>query len=221
MLLLLDNLEQVVERAPELGSLVKRMPQPRAACTSPRAPARAGRGRVRRAAAREPKLSRSSASARSRADETIAELAGASTTCRSRRAGGRPYQRADAAQILERLSQRLDLLRAAATPIPASRRCERRSSGATSSSPPMNSSCSPACPSSPAAAHWKRQRGLRCRARHPASLVDKSLLRFTDGRYWMLRHPRVCGRYVSRRWRDPKPSCRVLPGSCSQGRPGA
>ena len=46
--------------------------------------------------------------------------------------------------------------RAAATPIRASRRCGRRSSGATSSCPPTSSGCSGRSPSSTAAARWTR-----------------------------------------------------------------
>ena len=62
------------------------------------------------------------------------------------------------AQILERLSQRLDFSRAAATPRPASRRCGRRSNGPTSCFSTRSSSSSLASRSSPAAARSKRQR---------------------------------------------------------------
>ena len=52
MLLLLDNLEQVIEAAPELSGLVQACPNLTLLVHEPRAPARAGRGRVRRASAR-------------------------------------------------------------------------------------------------------------------------------------------------------------------------
>ena len=64
MLLLLDNLEQVIEAAPELSELAAVLSQPRPAGDEPRAPARAGRSRVRRPSARLARRpSRSSASA--------------------------------------------------------------------------------------------------------------------------------------------------------------
>ena len=52
LLLLLDNLEQVIEAAPELARAPQRLPQPHAPRHQPRAPAHPGRGRVRRPAAR-------------------------------------------------------------------------------------------------------------------------------------------------------------------------
>ena len=52
MLLLLDNLEQVIEAAPALSGLVQACPNLTLFVHEPRAPARAGRGRVRRTSAR-------------------------------------------------------------------------------------------------------------------------------------------------------------------------
>jgi len=65
------------------------------------------------------------------------------------------------AQILERLSQRLDLLRGAGMPMHASRRCGRRSPGATTSSPRKSSASFDLSPSSPAAAPSKPPRMSR------------------------------------------------------------
>ena len=90
-------------------------------------------------------------------------------------------------QILERLSGRLDLLRAAVTPIPASRRCARPSSGRTSCSPPPSGSSSRAlgvfaggCTLE--AAEQVTEADLDTLQ----ALVDKSLLRHTEERFWML-----------------------------------
>ena len=55
MLLLLDNLEQVIEVAPEVLGASPRLSQPHVARDEPRAPARAGRGRIPGAFARLPR----------------------------------------------------------------------------------------------------------------------------------------------------------------------
>ena len=112
LLLLLDNLEQVIEAAPELAALLG-LPQPHPARHQPRAAARAGRGRVpgppaRRARGRRPLLRARAASSRARDRRAMrrlddlplaVELAAARTKALS------------PAQILERLSRRLDLLK--------------------------------------------------------------------------------------------------------------
>ena len=114
MLLLLDNLEQVIEAAPELVGAPLRLPQPHPPRHLPRAPARLrARSSTRCPRSPSPRRSRSSASAPSssppprspssarRLDSLplAVELAAARTKALS------------PAQILERLSQRLDLLK--------------------------------------------------------------------------------------------------------------
>ena len=114
MLLLLDNLEQVIEAAPELVGAPRRLPQPHPARHEPRAPARPGRGRVPGAAARRARGRRALLRARrsSSPREEIAELCArldilplAVELAAARTKALSP------AQILERLSQRLDLLK--------------------------------------------------------------------------------------------------------------
>ena len=117
------------------------------------------------------------------ADETIAELC--------RRLDNLPLAVELAAartkaltpeQILERLSQRLDLLKGGRDADPASRHSERRSSGRTSCCQPRSSSSSPACPSSPAAARWRPPRRSPTPTSTPCSRWSRrASLRFTDG----------------------------------------
>ena len=150
-----------IEAAPDLSELLAACPNLTLLVTSRELLRVAGRGRVRRAAACRARRRRAVLRARAaRARSTpIAELC--------RRLDDLPLavelaaartRALTPAQILERLSQRLDCSRAAATPTRASRRCGRRSSGATSCSPPRSSSSSLACRSSPAAARWRRRR---------------------------------------------------------------
>ena len=115
LLLLLDNLEQVVEAAPELAALARGLPEPAPARHEPGAAARPRRGRVPGAAARRARGGRALLRARaasSRATTVARALPRAWTTCRSRSSSpprGRACSRPT--QILERLSQRLDLLK--------------------------------------------------------------------------------------------------------------
>ena len=189
MLLLLDNLEHVIEAAPELSSLLPALSQPDSARHEPRAPARAGRGRVRGPSARlargrplfcersrlEPSAEIAELCARLDDLPLALELAAARTKALSPQ------------QILERLAERLTSCKAAATPIPDSRHCARRSSGATTYSRPRNSGSFARSPSSPAAA---RSRPLEAVAEADLdtlqSLIERSLLRFSNERYWML-----------------------------------
>ena len=114
MLLLLDNLEQVIEAAPELSGLVQSCPNLALSSDEPRAPARSGRGRVPGASARlcrRPSILFCERSRLEPSDEIAelctrlddlplaVELAAARTKALS------------PTQILERLSERLDLLR--------------------------------------------------------------------------------------------------------------
>ena len=76
------------------------------------------------------------------------------------------------------------------TPIRASRRCERRSSGRTTCSRRRSRGCFAGSPCSPADAHTRRRRSS-CGADPDTiqSLLDKSLLRRSEDdapRYWML-----------------------------------
>ena len=120
------------------------------------------------------------------------EAAGCSAPARQPAAGARARRRPGPrvltpAQILERISQRLDLFRAAATPTLASRRCGRRSPGRTTCSPTdeqrlfarmavFRGGCTLETAEQVAGADVA---GLQ-------SLHDKSLLRRTGERFWML-----------------------------------
>ncbi len=190
MLLLLDNLEQVIDAAPELSELLAACPNLDAARHEPRAAAHPGRGRVRGARrSPSPRRSRSSASARSSSpSETIAELC--------RRLDDLPLAVELAAartsaltpqQILERLSQRLDLLK-----------------GGRDADPRQQTLRATIEWSYDLLSEEEQQLFARlsvfaggctleaaeevCDADLDTlqSLVEKSLLRFTDGRYWML-----------------------------------
>ena len=85
MLLLIDNLEQVVEAAPELSRLLRGLSEPQPPLHEPRAPARAGRGRIRGASTRlAARPSRCSVSARASSRATRSPCsAPESTTCLS------------------------------------------------------------------------------------------------------------------------------------------
>ena len=142
-----------------------------------------------------------------------------STTCRSRSSSPPPARRRSRPPRSSSVSPSASTCsRAAATPIPASRRCARRSSGATSSS------------------HREEQElfarlsvfagGCTLEAAEEVadadldtlqSLVEKSLLRFTDERYWMLETIREYASGAARRRlarRRPRESTR---GTSSSG----
>ena len=131
------------------------LPQPDPARHEPRAPAHAGRGRVRGASARRARGGRPLLRARAaRADARRSpSSARASTRSRSRSSSPpRARRRSPRPRSSSASRSASTCSRAAATPTPASRRCARRSSGATTCSHPRSSSSSLASPSSPAAA---------------------------------------------------------------------
>jgi transcriptional regulator with XRE-family HTH domain len=154
LLLLLDNFEQVVEVAPELGSLLESCPNLRLLVTSrellrirARSTTRCRRWRSRR---------RKSSSAPALAwigATTSPSSAAAWTTCRWRSSWpphARRYFPRPRSWSVSRSGSTCS--RAAAIPRRASRRCARRSSGATTSSASRSSACSPGWLSSQAAA---------------------------------------------------------------------
>ena len=191
LLLLLDNLEQVIEAAPELSALLAGLPQPDAPRHEPRAPARRGRGRVpgpaaRRARGRLPLLR---ARAGIEPSDEIAELcARLDNLPLAVELAAARTKALSPAQILERLSQRLDLLegrprrRSAPADAPSDDRVDLR--------PPLtrrSSSSSPASPSSPAAARSRQPRRSATPTSTPCSRSSRrASLRFTNERYWML-----------------------------------
>lgn len=156
MLLVLDNLEQVVAAAPDLASLVEACPNLRLLVTS-RELLRV-RGEVEYPV---PPLADPDAvelfSARSGLgpDEAVTELC--------RRLDNLPLavelaaartKVLSPAQILERLSERLDLLKGGRDADTRQRTLRRRSSGATTSCRPRRKRSSLVWPSSPAAVRW-------------------------------------------------------------------
>ncbi len=167
MLLLLDNLEQVIEAAPGLSKLLTACPNLTLLVTS-RELLRI-QGEVEYAV---PPLAEQDATelfcarAQLEPSEEIAELCArldnlplAVELAAARTSVLTPEQ------ILERLSQRLDLLKGGRDADPRQQTLERRSSGPTSCSHPRNSCSSPASRSSPAAARSTRQR----RSQRPTS----------------------------------------------------
>jgi predicted ATPase len=189
MLLLLDNLEQVIDSAPELSDLLMSCPNLTLLCTS--------RERLRISGEVEyavPPLAESEAvelfCARSQleSDETIAELC--------RRLDDMPLAvelaaaRAKAltpAQILDRLSQRLDLLKGGRDTNPRQQTLRATIAWSYDLLSPEEQQlfarlsvfaggCTLEAAEEVAGADLDTLQ----------SLVEKSLLRFTDGRYWML-----------------------------------
>ena len=161
MLLLIDNLEQVVEAAPELSSLLQGCPNLTLLVHKPRAPARAGARsstRSHRCRSRRPSPSSASAPSSSRATRLPSSVA-VSTRSRSRSSSPPPARRRSRPRRSWSGSRSGSTCsRVAATPIPASRRCGRPSSGATTSSPTRSSASFGASPSSPAAARSRLPR---------------------------------------------------------------
>ena len=191
MLLLLDNFEQVVDAAPELAALLEACPNLQPARHEPRAVARPGRGRVPGAAARRARGGRALLRrARLEPDDDDRRAVPPAGQSAARGRAGRcaharalPRRRSSSGS-----SQRLDLFegrkRCRGAPADAARddRVEPRPARRTRSS-----ACSRGWPCSPAAARSRRRR----RSPTPTwtslqSLVDKSLVRHTDERFWML-----------------------------------
>ncbi len=190
MLLLLDNLEQVVDCAPELSELLPSLPQPHAARDEPRAPARPGRGPVRRCRrSQSQRLPSSSAHAPgSRPTRRSLSFAASGQSAAGRRAGGRPNERAHACSRSSSASLSDSICsRAAATPTPPTDAAGHDRVVVRAALTRGAASSSPVCPSSQAAARWRLQRrSADADLDTLQSLVEKSLVRFTDGRYWML-----------------------------------
>ena len=114
MLLLLDNLEQVVEAAPELSALVEACPNLTLLVTSRELLRVRERWSTRCLRSPKPRRSRSSASARGlEPNEDDRRALRAPGQPPARRSSSRPHGRSvlSPAQILERLSRRLDLLK--------------------------------------------------------------------------------------------------------------
>ena len=191
LLLLLDNLEQVVEAAPELAALVEACPKPAAARHVTGAAARPRRGGVRTSCRWRTKR-RSSCSAhehRSSPASPSRSCAGVWTTCRSRSSWPPLARRVlTIEQILERLST---------APRPVQGRPRRRSAPAdaprhdrvvaTTCSRRRNRLCSRGWRSSPAGATLEAAEEVAdADLETLQSLVDKSLVRRTNDRFWML-----------------------------------
>ena len=238
MLLLLDNLEQVVEAAPELAALVERCPNLRLLATS-RERLRI-RGEVEYQVlplAESDAVELFSARARADPDETIRALCRAldnlplALELAAARASVLSPQ-----QVLDRLARRLDLLKGGRDADADSKPSGRRSPGATSSSRQTSSASSRALRSSAAAAPSRlprrssrptstsfsrlstrassasRMSGIRCSRRSGTS-------RPSDSRHGA--RPKSCGGDMpstslpSRR--RPSPTCRPTSASGSTG----
>ena len=189
MLVLLDNLEQVIDAAPELASLLERSPNLKLLVTS-RELLRV-RGEVEYAVpplAEQEAVSLFCERAQGEADETIAELC--------RRLDNLPLAVELAAarasvltpeQILDRLSQRLDLLKGGRDADPRQQTLRATIEWSYELLSPEEqllfarlSTFAGGCTLE--AAEEVAEADLDTLQ----SLVEKSLVRFTDGRYWML-----------------------------------
>ena len=186
-----------------------RLSQPHAARHEPRAAAGPGRGRVRGAAAGRARGSLALLRAlAARADRTRSpSSAGASTTCRwpsswppPARRRSRPSRSSSGSPSGSTCS------RAAATPIPASRRCGRRSSGRYELLSAEEQQLFARLSVFAGGCTLEAAEEV-CDADLDTlqSLVEKSLLRFTDGRYWMLETIREYAATAARGNRAKKP----------------
>ena len=183
MLLLLDNLEQVIDVAPELSELLTACPNLILLVTSRELLRVQGEVEYAVPPLAEQEAVRSSARARSSSRRGRSPNSAAGwTICRwpsswppLGQACSRPSRSSSGSRSGSICS------RVAAMRIPASRRCERRSSGPTSCSRPRSSSSSPVCASLPAAARWKPRKRLRCRPRH-AAVACREEPRYVHGR---------------------------------------
>ena len=192
MLLLLDNLEQVIDAAPELSpTLLEACPNLTLLVTSRELLRVRGEVEYAGASARRAGSRRRSSAARSRLDagrDDRRALPPARRPAARDRARRRPHEASSRPSRSSSGSRSASTCsRAAGTPIRASRRCARRSSGRTSSSRPRSSSSSRASPSSPAAARSRRPR----RSQRPTSTRSSRSSRRASfasptSRYWML-----------------------------------
>ena len=184
----------------------------------PGAAARRRRGRRRSSPRAPPRSTR-----RSRRRRRWPSSASGSTTCRSHSSSPRRAPPCfSPEQILERLGERLDLLKGGRDADP--RQQTLRATIAWSLRParrPRSASSSRASPSSPAARRSRRSRTV-CGADLDtlASLVDKSLVRRDGDRFWMLETIREFGTRAARRrgarGRDRAPR-RLLRAVCTRG----
>ena len=217
LLLLLDNFEQVVEAAPELSQLLEACPNLKLLVTS-RELLRI-RGEVEYPV---PPLAEPEAvelfceRSRLEPDETIAELC--------RRLDDLPLALELAAartrvltpaQILERLAQRLDLLKGGRDADPRQQTLRATIEWCTRPArPTTSSSCSLGSPSSPAAAPSRRPK----RSATPTSTSSsrssrRASLRHTGDRFWMLETIREFAPSGSKRLPGRVPSGRLTPSS--------
>ena len=187
---MLDNLEQVVDAAPELAALLEACPNLRLLVTS-RELLRV-RGEVEYPVlplADPDAVELFCARSRLEPDATIAELCRRARQPAARaRAGRRPHEPSSPPPRSSSGSRSASTCsRAAATPTHASRRCERRSNGRTT--------CSRRQEQQLFARLAVFRGGCTLEAAEQVadadldtlqSLVDKSLLRHTDERFWML-----------------------------------
>ena len=156
--------------APVVGA-AQRLRQSERARDEPRAPARPGRSRVRGAAARLARgrgavLRALRASSRARRSPSSASD---STSCRSRSSSPpRAPRRSRRDRSSSGSRSASTCSRVAATPTRGSRRCARRSTGATTCSPQKSNVSSAPSRSSPALHPGRRRGGLRRRHRHAA-----------------------------------------------------
>ena len=185
MLFLLDNLEQVIEAAAELGALVSACPN--LACSSPAASCCACKARSSTPCPRspKPKPSRFFADAPSSNPREIPELCARLDNLPLASSSPPPARKRSPWHRSRTSRSRLDLSRAAATAIPANRPSERPSSGATRSSRRRERLFARLAVFAGGCARG-RGGGVRGRPRHPPVTRREEPDPFLDGRYWML-----------------------------------